>query len=232
MEHNNIHIPIREWAEDDRPREKLLSKGKNSLSDAELIAILLGTGNRSDTAVDLAKRVLQQCSNSLVTLSKQSVKDLQKFEGIGGAKAVNIIAGLELGRRRQGAEVLEREKITCSKDVFSLFQSLLGDKEYEYFCILLLDRANKVISPEMISEGGVSGTVADPKKIFRIVLEKNGSSVILCHNHPSGNIEPSEADIRLTRKLKEAGSLLDIQVLDHLIIGDDKYYSFADENMI
>jgi len=232
MENTNQHIPIREWAEDDRPREKLLLKGKYSLSDAELIAILIGTGNKKESAVDIAKKILKGSQNSIVALSRQTVNDLQSYHGIGEAKAINIIAALEMGRRRQGAEVLEREKITCSKDVFSIFQSLLGDKMYEYFWILLLDRANKVISTELISEGGVSGTVADPKKIFKITLERNASSIILCHNHPSGNIEPSEADIRLTRKLKDAGDLLDIQVLDHLIIGENKYYSFADENMI
>jgi len=232
MERTDLNIPIREWAEDDRPREKLLLKGKGNLSNAELIAILLGTGSRKDSAVELAKKILKEVRNSLVALSGKNARDLQKFDGIGNAKAISIIAALELGRRRQGAEVLEREKVSCSKDVYAIFQSLLGDKQYEYFCILLLDRANKVISTEMISEGGISGTVADPKKIFRIALDKGCSSIILCHNHPSGNIEPSEADIRLTRKLKSAGDMLDIQVLDHLILGENNYYSFADENMI
>lgn len=224
------YAPIREWAEDDRPREKLLLKGRHSLSDAELIAILMGSGSRNESAVDLAKRMLRESHDNLLELSKLGVNDLVRFKGVGNAKAVSIIAALELGKRRRGAEALERKKITCSKDVFEFFISLLGDMNYETFYILLLNRANKIIRPVQISEGGMSGTVADPKKIFKIALQNNATSIILCHNHPSGNVKPSDADIRLTKKLKNAGEMLDIPVLDHIIIGEERYFSFADEN--
>ncbi len=223
---------IKFWAEDDRPREKLLLKGKNALSDAELIAILLRSGDRKKSAVDLAKDILNTASNNLIELSKFRVDELLKFNGIGEAKALSIIAALELGRRRRGAEVLQKEKISSSKDVFDLFQSIMEDYKYESFWILLLNRANKIIKKIQISDGGVSGTVADPKRIFKLSLENNSSGIILCHNHPSGNIKPSEADIKLTKKIKEGGELLDINVLDHIIIGDENYFSFADQNML
>lgn len=223
------YSPIREWAEDDRPREKLMLKGRQSLSDAELIAILMGSGSRNESAVDLAKRILKESQDNLLELSKMNVKDLMQFKGVGEAKAITLIAALELGKRRRGAEALEKKKIGSSKDVFEFFASLIGDQAYENFYILLLNRANKVIRPVQISEGGISGTVADPKKIFKVALEYRATSIILCHNHPSGNIKPSDADIRLTKKLKNAGEMLDIPVLDHLIIGDERYYSFADE---
>lgn len=226
------YISIREWAEDDRPREKLILKGRQSLSDAELIAILMGSGSRNESAVDLAKRILRDASDNLLELSKLSVKDLMKYKGVGEAKAISIIAALELGRRRRGAEALDRKKITSSKDVFEYFVSLFGDQNYELFYILLLNRANKIIRHIEISEGGISGTVADPKKIFKMALENNATSIILSHNHPSGSVKPSDADIRLTKKLKNAGEMLDVPVLDHIIIGDEKYYSFADEGII
>lgn len=226
------YISIREWAEDDRPREKLILKGRQSLSDAELIAILMGSGSRNESAVDLAKRILKDTSDNLVELSKLSVKDLMKYKGVGEAKAISIIAALELGRRRRGAEALDRKKITSSKDVFEYFFALIGDFTYESFYILLLNRANKIIRHVEISEGGISGTVADPKKIFKMALENNATSIILSHNHPSGSVKPSDADIRLTKKLKSAGEMLDVPVLDHIIIGDEKYYSFADEGII
>ena len=223
------HAPIREWAEDDRPREKLLIKGRQSLSDAELLAILMGSGSRSESAVDLAKRILRAARDNLLELSKLSVNDLMKFKGVGQAKAVSIIAALELGKRRRGAEAINRQKITCSKDVFEYFSAVIGDYSFETFFILLMNRANKIIRHIQISEGGITGTVADPKKIFKMALEHNATSMILCHNHPSGNISPSEADIRLTRKLKDAGDMLDVPVLDHIILGEERYYSFADE---
>lgn len=223
------HAPIREWAEDDRPREKLLIKGRQSLSDAELLAILMGSGSRSESAVDLAKRILRAARDNLLELSKLSVNDLMKFKGVGQAKAVSIIAALELGKRRRGAEAISRQKVTCSKDVFEYFSAVIGDYSFETFFILLMNRANKIIRHIQISEGGITGTVADPKKIFKMALEHNATSMILCHNHPSGNISPSEADIRLTRKLKDAGDMLDVPVLDHIILGEERYYSFADE---
>jgi len=232
MEPSKEYYPIREWAESDRPREKLLLKGKQSLSDAELIAILMGSGSKSESAVDLAKRILKTSSDNLIELSKLGVNDLMKFKGVGEAKAISIIAALELGKRRRGAEALEKKKITSSHDVFEYFSGILGDSNYEAFYILLLNRANKVIREIMISEGGFSGTVADPKKIFKIALENNASGVILCHNHPSGNIQPSDADIKLTKKLRSAGEMLDLPVIDHIIIGEENYYSFADENTL
>jgi len=232
MEPSNEYFPIREWAEDDRPREKLLLKGRQSLSDAELIAILIGSGSRNESAVDLAKRILKESSDNLMELSKLSVQDLIKFKGVGEAKAISIIAALELGKRRRGAEALERKKISSSKDVFEYFSSIMGDLNYEAFYIMLLNRANKIIRDVQISEGGISGTVADPKKIFKLALDHNATSIILCHNHPSGNIKPSGDDIALTKKIKNAGDMIDISVLDHLILGDEKYFSFADESMM
>jgi DNA repair protein RadC len=225
-------IPIKQWSEDDRPREKLILKGKSALSNAELIALLLGSGTRNESAVDLAKRILDQSGHNLAELSRYQLNDLQKFRGIGLAKGVTIIAALELGNRKRSQDALVREKVAGSRDVYELFHGELADAQYEAFWVLMLNRANRVIRKVNISEGGISGTVADPKKIFKMALEQNASSIILCHNHPSGNTQPSEADIRLTRKLKEAGLMLDLPVLDHLIIGGDSYFSFADEGMI
>jgi DNA repair protein RadC len=226
------YFPIREWAEDDRPREKLLLKGRQSLSDAELIAILLGSGSRNESALDLAKRILKGSQDNLVELSKLNVQELIRFKGVGTAKAISVIAALELGKRRRGAEAIERKKVSSSMDVFEYFSSILSDLNFEVFYILLLNRANKIIRHISISEGGISGTVADPKKIFKLALENHASSIILCHNHPSGNINPSGADLSLTKKLRQAGEMLDLPVLDHIIIGEEKYYSFADENVL
>jgi len=223
---------IRNWAEDERPREKLLLKGKNVLSDAELLAILIGSGNNEESAVDLCKRILASVEGNLVELSKMNVKELSEFKGIGEAKALSIIAALELGRRRRAAEPLQKQGITSSHDAYDIVQSLIGDSHYEQFWILLLNRANKVIRKINISDGGMAGTVADPKRIFKISLENNAASIILAHNHPSGNLKPSDEDIKLTRKLKQAGELLDISILDHIIAGDNGYFSFADEGMI
>lgn len=209
-----------------------MTLGKNALSDAELIAILLGSGNRNESAVDLAKNILRNINDNLIELSKLDIKKLCRFKGIGEAKALSIIAAMELGNRRRYAEVIEREKVSSSKDAFEIFLASLADKAYEEFWILLLNRANRILKKLNISEGGISGTVADPKKIFKLALDNNASSIILCHNHPSGNIQPSESDVKLTNKLKDAGKLLDLPVIDHIIIGEDKYYSFADEGGI
>jgi len=225
-------LNIKQWAEDDRPREKLVAKGKSALSNAELLAILLRSGSTKETAVDLSKRMLSEVSDNLLELSKLSLSEFMKFKGIGEAKALSIIAALELGKRCRVSEVAVKEKISGSRDVFEYFQNNLADNQYEEFWILLLTRANKIIKKSSISQGGIAGTVADPKKIFKTALEHNASSIILCHNHPSGNIKPSEADIKLTKKLKDAGVLLDISVLDHVIVGDNTYFSFADENLI
>jgi DNA repair protein RadC len=232
MENYTTRSAIRNWAEDDRPREKLATKGRHSLSDAELLAILLGSGTRQESAIDLAKNVLNLAGGNLGELSKLGLTDLVKVKGIGQAKAVTILAALELGRRRNESEVMVRDKITTSRDAYEIFRSTMGDRPYEEFWIILLNRANKVIRKVNISEGGISGTVVDPKKIFKISLDSHASSIILGHNHPSGVVTPSEADCRITKKLRDAGAMLEVTVLDHLIIGDDSYYSFADEGAL
>jgi DNA repair protein RadC len=225
-------LNIKSWAAEDRPREKLLLKGKAALSDAELIAILLGTGTASMSAVDVAKNILQAVNNDLNELARLTVKDLTKIKGIGEAKAITIVSALELGRRRKEISTEERPKITGSKDIYELLKAELLDIPHEAFWIVLLNRANRVIKKHQISQGGVTGTVADPKIIFKIALEELASGVILAHNHPSGNLTASQADLDLTKKLKESGKLLEIQVLDHVIIAGKKYMSFADEGLM
>jgi DNA repair protein RadC len=224
-------LNIKNWSPEDRPREKLLLKGTSALSDAELIAILLGSGTAKLSAVELAKQVLQTANNNLHDLAKFSVKNLIKTKGIGEAKAVTIIAALELGRRRKEHDQEEKPRITSSKDVYDLIKANLQDIAHEEFWILLLNRANRVIKKIQVSQGGVAGTVADPKIIFKAALEELACGIILVHNHPSGNLKASQADIDLTKKLKEAGKLLEIQVLDHVIVGGQKYFSFADEGI-
>ena len=223
---------IRSWAEEDRPREKLMLKGRAALSDAELIAILIGSGTRDLSAVDLSKIILNSAANNLNELARLTVKDLSKFKGIGEAKAISIVAALELGRRRKEQERPQRARITCSRDAYEEIKPHLLDKPHEEFWILLLNRANEVVRPVQISSGGVSGTVADPKLIFKHALEQLASALILVHNHPSGSLTPSQADKELTKKLKDAGRLLDIPVLDHLIFTDRTYLSFADEGLL
>lgn len=224
--------PITSWAEDDRPREKLLEKGKSSLSEAELLAILIGSGSRGESAVDLCKRILGDNGNNLVELGRLSIQDLMKYKGIGEAKAISIIAALELGRRRRELEALEKNKISSSNDVFELFHGDLSDLNTEEFWILLLNRANKVMKKVKISSGGISGTVADTRVIFKNAIEHLSSSIILVHNHPSGNNKPSQTDITLTKKLVEAGKIMDISVLDHIIVAENNYFSFADDGLI
>ena len=225
-------LNIKQWAAEDRPREKLILKGKATLSDAELIAILLGTGTASMSAVDVAKNILQTVDNDLNELARLTVKDLTKIKGIGEAKAITIVSALELGRRRKEITTEEKPKITGSKDIYELLKAELLDIPHEAFWIVLLNRANRVIKKHQISQGGVAGTVADPKLIFKIALEELASGIVLAHNHPSGNLNASQADIDLTKKLKESGKLLEIQVLDHLIIAGKKYMSFADEGLM
>lgn len=222
---------IRSWAEDDRPREKLLLKGKSVLSDAELIAILIGSGSADETAVALSKRILQSLNNNLSELGKLSVKDLTKFKGIGEAKAISIISALELGRRRNDTEPEKRVRITDSHTAFQTIYPHLSDLNHEEFWVIFLNRANAVIGKQNVSKGGVSGTVVDPKVVFKMAVQFPASGIILAHNHPSGNLKPSQADHQITRKLKEAGKALDIPVLDHLIIGDGNYFSFVDEGV-
>lgn len=232
MSESNSGLNILSWAEEDRPREKLLLKGKSVLSDAELIAILIGSGTRSMSAVDVAKLILSKARNNLNELARFSVKDLRKVKGIGEAKAIAIVSALELGRRRKESEFFEKTKISCSNDIYQLMKPDLLDLPKEAFWVLLLNRANGLIKKEQISSGGISGTVADPKIIFKAALDQYASSIVLIHNHPSGNLKPSSADINLTKKMKEAGKLLEIPVLDHIIFGDEGYLSFADEGLL
>jgi len=232
MSDKEDNLNILSWAEEDRPREKLLLKGKSALSDAELIAILIGSGTRSMSAVDVGKIILSNAGHNLNELAKFTVKDLQKIKGIGEAKAISIVSALELGRRRKESEFVVKIKITCSNDIYDLMKPELMDLPKEEFWIVLLNRANRVIKKEQISSGGISGTVADPKIIFKAALDQYASSVILIHNHPSGNLKPSQTDINLTNKMKEAGKLLEIPVLDHIIFGDESYMSFADEGLL
>ena len=226
------NISIKDWADDDKPREKLLIKGKGALSDAELVAILIASGNRDESAVELSKRILQSLGNNLNRLAKLSVNDLIKFKGIGEAKAISIIASLELGRRRRTADVLEKAKIGGSKDAFQILQLKLEDLPHEEFWLMLLNRANKVIDTKLVGRGGVSSTVVDSKVIFSFALESLASAIILAHNHPSGNLKPSNSDIRLTKKIVDAGKIMEVPVLDHIIVGDNDYFSFADEGLI
>lgn len=225
-------LNIKRWAAEDRPREKLLLKGKAALTDAELIAILLGTGTAAMSAVDVAKAILEAVGNDLNELARLTVKDLMKIKGVGEAKAITIVSALELGRRRKDLLGEEKPKISGSKDIYDLLKAELLDIPHEAFWIVLLNRANRVIKKHQISQGGVAGTVADPKIIFKIALEELASGVILAHNHPSGNLTASQSDIDLTRKLKESGKLLEIQILDHIIVAGKKYMSFADEGLI
>jgi DNA repair protein RadC len=223
---------IKQWAKDDRPREKLLAKGPQILSDSELLAILILNGNREKSALDLAKDVLKLSKNSLPELGKLTVRELTKVKGIGEAKAITIVAALELGRRRQALASREKSIVTSSADVATYLQTLLRDHRHEVFAVLFLNRANKINHFQIISEGGITGTVADPRVILKKALEEDAVRLILCHNHPSGSLKPSRADEELTRKIKEAATYFDIKVLDHLIVSDDGYYSFADEGVL
>ena len=233
MENNQPHnIPITSWASEDKPREKLLLKGKSALTDAELLAIILGSGSRDESAVSLAKRILRSANNNLNDLSRYSIEDFMKFKGIGEAKAISITALLELGRRREATGSKQKIKIGNSRDCFNVIGPLLKDLNHEEFWVLLLDRANQVLCKEQISKGGFSATVVDPKVIFKKALDKNASGIILCHNHPSGNLRPSSADIALTEKLVAAGAMLDISILDHLIVSQNGYFSFSDEGQL
>jgi DNA repair protein RadC len=225
-------LTIKSWALDDRPREKLLAKGKMSLSDAELIAILIGSGNRQESAVALSKRILLSVDGNINELAKLSVEKLITFKGIGEAKAISIITALELGKRRQLETALEKPKITSSKAVANIMQSIIGDLEHEEFWVLFLNNSNKVLSKKQISKGGLTATIVDIRLLFKRALELASVAIIVCHNHPSGKLEPSTADKQLTQKIKEAGTTLDIKLLDHLIITEKAYFSFADERLI
>lgn len=226
-------IPIPQWAEDDRPREKLLLKGKSVLSDAELLAILIGSGNNEESAVELSRRILAEgVENNLNKLARLAVADLTKFKGIGEAKAITIVAALELARRRKTEEDSDRVRVVDSKNGYDYIKGTLMDLPYEEFWVLHLNRANYITAKTMISRGGVVGTVADTRLIFKSAVEKLSAAIIVCHNHPSGNLKPSDPDIQLTKRLVESGKIMEIPVLDHLIVTDNGYFSFADEGMI
>jgi DNA repair protein RadC len=225
-------IPMQFWAEDDIPSEKLLLKGTASLSDAELLSILIGSGGPGENPLDIAQNILASCQNNLCEFWKLGLSDLQKFKGIGRQRALQIISMISLSRRRSASEIIPRDKIKTSRDAYTILHSLIGELPYEEFWMLLLDRANKIIKKVKVSEGGISGTVVDPKKIFCIALEHHATNIILGHNHPSGVCAPSEADLRITKKIKDSGTMLEIAVLDHLIVAFDNYYSFADEGSL
>lgn len=229
QEHN---YSIKNWSKDDRPREKLLNNGAENLSNSELLAILIHNGTRQKSAVELAKEILKLGKDNLVELGQISIREMMKVKGIGEAKAITIAAALELGRRRQVTVPLEKTTIKSGSDVANYLQAKLKDYHHEVFGVVFLNRANKIKHFQIISKGGITATVADPRIILKRALEENAVNIILCHNHPSGNLKPSNADIEITRKIKEAAKLLDISVLDHIIIGEDKYFSFADEGML
>ena len=232
MQEKPSSFSIKNWSQDDQPREKLLNKGKDVLSDAELVAILIGSGNREESAVDLCKRILANTNNNLSALGKLSIKQLMEYKGIGEAKAISIIAALELGRRRRGEEALEKKKITSSSSVFELMQPIIGELQHEEFWIIYVNNSNKVIQKNQLSKGGITGTLVDVRLVLKNALEVGATGLILAHNHPSGTLKPSEADKQITQKLKGAAQSLDIKVLDHLIITEKAYFSFADENLL
>ena len=223
---------IKKWAKDDRPREKLLFKGATVLSNSELIAILINHGSKEKSAVELAQEILRIGKDNLNEVGKLSVKELMKIKGIGEAKAISIVAAMELGRRSQATAYREKTAISSSTDVANYLQTLLKDYKHEVFAVLFLNRSNKINHFQIISEGGITGTVADPRIILKKALEEDAVSIILCHNHPSGSLKPSKADEELTFKIKEAAKYFDIKVLDHLIVSDDGYFSFADEGIL
>jgi DNA repair protein RadC len=224
-------FPITNWSEDDKPREKLMLKGKSVLSDAELIAILIGSGSRNESAVDLSKRILASVDHNLNALGKLSIAQLINFKGIGEAKAISIIAAMELGRRRRNEDVIELTKITSSNAVFEVMQPIIGELPHEEFWVLFLNNSNKILFKTQLSKGGMTGTVVDVRIVFKIAFEQNAVAIILTHNHPSGKLLASDADIQITKKIKAAGQQLDIPVLDHIIITETGYYSFVDEGI-
>ena len=229
MEQNNF--PITNWSEDDKPREKLMLKGKSALSDAELIAILIGSGSRNESAVALSKRILASVDNNLNALGKLSIQQLINFKGIGEAKAISIIAAMELGRRRRAEDAVELKKITSSKMIFEIMQPIIGELPHEEFWVLYLNNSNKVLSKSQQGKGGITATIVDVRLVFKAALELGATALILCHNHPSGTLIPSDADKQITKKIKAAGQNLDVQVLDHVIITENGFYSFNDQGI-
>lgn len=232
MSNKSTSFSIKNWSQDDQPREKLRDKGKTFLSDAELVAILIGSGNKTESAVDLSKRILASVNNNLNALGKLSIKQLMQFKGIGEAKAISITAALELGRRRRLEDTFSSEKITSSRTVFTIMQPILGELPHEEFWILYLNNSNKILQKTQLSKGGITGTLVDVRLVLKNALEVGATSIILCHNHPSGTLKPSTSDKEITKKLKTAAESLDIKVLDHLIVTEKAYFSFADEELL
>ena len=231
MNHYNSHA-MTTWAVEERPREKVMANGVQFLSNSELLAILLGSGTKNMTAVELARRILKASGNNLQKLGRQGVGDLVRIKGVGPAKAISILAALEIGRRRAGIQHAEKIPVKSSETVFNIFHPLMGDLEHEEFWLLMLNRANRVLGRYKVSQGGLSGTVIDTRIILKKALDNLASSIIVCHNHPSGNMQPSDADVKITEKLKKAAEMLEIKLLDHVIIADKSYFSFADEGLI
>jgi len=232
MQQKPSSFSIKDWSDDDKPREKLVQKGRAALSNAELIAILIGSGTKNETAVALSKRILSSANNNLNELGRVSIKKLMKFKGIGEAKAVSIAAAMEIGRRRQNEKAVSKAQISGSKAVFNLLQPLIADLPHEEFWIVYLNNSNKVIHKAQLSKGGITGTLVDIRLVMKQALEFGAVSLVLAHNHPSGTLKPSEADKKITKKLQKASEALDIRVLDHVIITQNNYYSFADNNLI
>jgi len=229
QEHN---YSIKNWAKDERPREKLLAHGAEILSNSELLAILINNGTRNKSAIELAKEILILGKNNLQELGKLSVKELMKIKGIGEAKAITIVAALEIGRRRQATDALEKKTMKSSADIAAFLSGKINDNQREVFAVLFLNQSNRINHFEIISEGGITGTVADPRVILKKALEENATNIVLCHNHPSGSLKPSRADEELTKKIKSAASLHDITVIDHIIVSDQGYFSFADTGLL
>ena len=225
-------MSIKFLAEDDRPREKFLLKGKTSLSDSELLAIILGSGNNEDSAVELARKILASVENNWQNLSKLSIKDLMKFKGIGEAKAISVAATLEIGRRKASQETPEKTSISSARDSYNIFSQHLSDLRTEEFWAIFLNQKNQIVYKTQISKGGISGTLVDVRVLFRIALEHFATSIIVAHNHPSGSLKPSLEDIQITKNIKNAGEILNVTLLDHLIIGDNSFFSFAEEGLL
>lgn len=232
MKKKHTSFSIKNWSEDDRPREKLVAKGSNALSDAELIAILIGSGSRDESAVSLSKRVLSSVGHNLNALGKTTLQQLMTFKGIGEAKAITIAAAMELGRRRRDETTLQKKKITSSQAVFEVMQPIIGELPHEEFWVLYLNNSNKILQTFQLSKGGITGTLVDTRLVFKNALQVGAVAIILAHNHPSGTLTPSEADKNLTQKLKKAGESLDIKVLDHVIVAENQYISFADAGLL
>jgi DNA repair protein RadC len=233
MQTDEKRLTIREWSEDDRPREKMLRKGTSSLSDAELLAILIGSGNRDESAVELARRIMRECDDNINELARLTIADLcKKFKGIGEAKAISIMAALELGKRRKTSDVLERKQISSSKDLFELFEPLLIDLVHEEFWIVFMNGANKVLSTHKLTQGGIQQTIVDVPLLLKMSLERLAQSIAVAHNHPSGQNKPSSEDENITRRIKQGCDAIGIRLLDHIIVARGKYYSFADEGKL